>query len=514
MALRSEIAELLAGFERRMKFINIVRALLDYRYPDPIRRMIPDKVVLDNIVVAVLVYIKDRTLGSEQRCTLADITRFLEDISDILPDKGEIECRVLARHIVVDVLQNGGILTEYLTFCSADATFRPMPVRLLNEEKGCYHLTDDAFDFLFRSKEIESELDYSVTRFRMMEYMKRDNYEEALDASRELVSRIRGMKTTIDDFLLRCREDLSRITVDQYESIISRIRNLLESEYRELSEIQESARERARTLEAARRSGISDEKSQKHRLALLEIISNISLTIGEQRTLINKRSVLADSYQELIRDHFSLSLFERMDFEKDILAPLRRPGAPLADAAKKLLYPFFKPELEKRFSLENLYLPQSPLVEEREQPGIALALEEDGESEVIGRRNARFVAILHDLLAYAGERTSFRISDFIQSHTLGELLDRCRENTLPDLLLSLCTRQEIDIEEWKGGERVPINPDGEFELAWVLEQLPESLLGIRKLLFRSLGKSFTFSIEAEGERRLVDMSDFEVEVIK
>ena len=248
MALRSELVELLAGFEKRMKFINIVRCLLEYRYPDSIREMIPEKKILDNIILAVLVYMKDRTLGEEKSCTIADVERFLEDLSDVIPNGEQIDCKVLARYIIVDVLQNGGVLTEFLTYFSNSASFLPMPIRLINEEKGSYHLTDDAFDFLFRSKEIESELDYSVTRFRMKEYMKRNNYEEALDASRELVSRIRSMKITIDDFLLRCREDLSKITVDQYESVISRIRSLLEDEYKELTEIQDSAKDRMKTL--------------------------------------------------------------------------------------------------------------------------------------------------------------------------------------------------------------------------------------------------------------------------
>ena len=70
MALGSEVSELLSGFEKRMKFINIVRCLLDYKYPDNIRAMIPDKKILDNIVVAVLVFIKERTLGTNQLCTL------------------------------------------------------------------------------------------------------------------------------------------------------------------------------------------------------------------------------------------------------------------------------------------------------------------------------------------------------------------------------------------------------------------------------------------------------------
>ena len=33
MDLRSELSELLAGFEKRMKFINIVRCLLDTNIP-------------------------------------------------------------------------------------------------------------------------------------------------------------------------------------------------------------------------------------------------------------------------------------------------------------------------------------------------------------------------------------------------------------------------------------------------------------------------------------------------
>ena len=136
MALRSELKELLADFEKRMKFINIVRCVLDYKYPDVIRKMFPDKLVLDNVIISVLVYIKDRTLGTEQNCTLADIENFLEDLSVVLPNADSINTAQLARYIIVEVLQNGGILTEFLTFNSKTESFEPMSVRLLNEEKG------------------------------------------------------------------------------------------------------------------------------------------------------------------------------------------------------------------------------------------------------------------------------------------------------------------------------------------------------------------------------------------
>lgn len=513
MPLRSELKELLSDFEKRMKFINIVRCLLDYKYPDEIRAMIPEKKVLDNIIVAVLVYIKDRTLGTNQNCTLSDIENFLEDFSVVLPDGENIDAKILARYIIVEVLQNGGILTEFLTFNSKSETFEQMPVRLLNEEKNCYHLTDDAFDFLFRSKEIESELDYSVTRFRMKEYMKRDNYEEALGASRELVSRIRNMKVSMDDFLLRCREDISSITVDQYENVILRIRSLLESEYKELSEIQDEAKKREQILEDAQQNGVSNEDISKNRLALHEIIRNISLTIEEQRILINKKTTLAESYQTLIRDSFATDRFKRLNFEKEILRPLRSMGDQLGDAAKFLLFMLTKPALPKHFSVENFYAPQSKIDDQNKELGIDINAEEDNQAKQMQIRNIRNRNIIFDFFAFADGKTDFTISEFVSSLRVSELVDYCEENALPNIILSLFSMQELDIEAWKNSEHFTTIPNGEFELSWCLEEIPQETLYMKKIVFHRLDRQFSFSANVDGMQRRIDMTDFEVEVI-
>lgn len=514
MALRSELSELLAGFEKRMKFINIVRCLLDYKYPDHIREMIPDKRILDNMIVAVLVFIKDRTLGTEQTCTIADVERFLEDFSVVLPANYNTNPKILARYIIVDVLQNGGVMAEFTTFYSASESFEPMSIRLINEEKGSYHLTDDAFDFLFRSKEIESELDYSVTRFRMKEYMRRDNYEDALDASRELVSRIRNMKVSMDDFLLRCREDISKITVDQYETVVGRIRSLLEDEYKELTEIQAAAKERAKNLEEALQNGVGTEDTQKHRSALKEIIENISLTIDEQRTLINKKASLSESYQALIRDNFVVNRFERLNFERDILSPLRKMDTSLGDAAKFFLFMLTKPEFDKKFSVENFYAPQGKISENEAEEGLDIAGEETDYEKQIEIRNARFRNISCDLFRFMEHKDHFKISDFIDSLRVSELKEYSIENALPSVMLSLFAMQELNIEEWKNGERFTVIPNGEFELAWCLEEIPDEYLQIKQIRFKKINSNFSFSAEQDGYERKIDMTDFEVEVVR
>lgn len=513
MALRSELKELLADFEKRMKFINIVRCLLEYRYPDEIRSMIPDKKILDNVIVAVLVYIKDRTLGTNQSCTLTDIENFLEDFSVVLPEGESIDTKVLARYIIVDVLQNGGVLTEFLTFNSKSATFEMMPVRLLNEEKNCYHLSDDAFDFLFRSKEIESELDYSVTRFRMKEYMKRDNYEQALDASRELVSKIRNMKVSMDDFLLRCREDISGITVDQYENVILRIRSLLESEYKELSDIQEEAKNRKKILEDAQQNGVSSDDIRKNSLALHEIIQNISLTIEEQRILINKKNTLSDSYQMLIRDSFATDRFKRLNFEKDILRPLRSMGDQLGDAALFLLSMLSKPALPRHFSVENFYAPQNRLDNQKDEPGLDLSAEEDFQAKQTQIRNIRNRNIMFDFFEFTQDKPSFNISDFVSSLRVSKLVEYCEENALPNVILSLFSMQELDIDAWKTSEHFITVPNGEFELSWCLEETPREALYMKKIVFNRLDSQFSFYADFDNVQHRIDMTDFNVEVI-
>ena len=82
------------------------------------------------------------------------------------------------------------------------------------------------------------------------------------------------------------------------------------------------------------------------------------------------------------------------------------------------------------------------------------------------------------------------------------------------MLLTLFSMQELDIEGWKNEEHFTVVPNGEFELSWCLEEIPQEHLQVRKIRFTKLERPCSFECTLDGKRHSVDMTDFEVEVFR
>ena len=99
-----EIRSVLDGFENRMKFINIMQCFVRNSFPDHIRKMIHgESQILTNIIIAVMVFIEEKTLGIHQSCSMTDIAEFIEEFSLLLPKEYDIEPKQMARYIVIEV---------------------------------------------------------------------------------------------------------------------------------------------------------------------------------------------------------------------------------------------------------------------------------------------------------------------------------------------------------------------------------------------------------------------------
>ena len=343
--------------------------------------------------------------------------------------------------------------------------------------------------------------------------MKRKNYSKALTQSRELVARLRNMGHSLDDFLLRCRESITKITVDEYERIVGQFRTLMVDEQRELQEIHKTALREAEAIKNALESGADTEEARKNLRELNEINKNLDLTITEQRSLINAKNLASDSYNQILRDSFAIKSFERMNFDQDIMVKLRRMGDGLGDAVLTLLWPLASPGLEKKFSIENFYAAYGYITNEEDEPGLKIDNEDEEAERRIRERNELYLDICRSFFAYAQDKTSFEIKEYIHSLSVDELMKWSTGGYFPNTLMTIYQTGKIDLEELRNTEDVIVaEPLGELDLLWILSKLPKEYLGMQRLQFTTSDESFDFDMRDGEDSIRIQMTNYMVEV--
>jgi hypothetical protein len=462
----------------------------------------------DNLILMVMVFIMDSTLRYGERCTKQSITAFLRELSDIYgyaPEKAE----TLTDYIVTDVLQSGGKIRLFDTFNSGEEQFRKQSsLILIEQQSGSYVLTNEAYEFLFRTKEIDSELDFSVNRFKLQEFIKRGNYAKALRESRELVSRVRNLKTRMDDFMLRCRTNINAVSIDEYEEIVKQVKDSFEDENKQISDI--------RNLVSAKLQKIADaeihedENIGQTEKNIREILENIDTVISELGRVFNQKFTLSELYAELLDDSFLYLQSGRFDLEQELLFPLQKLNLSDSKNIGKLFAPLYRPTLPHLFGIDFFYRRQNSIRENSRDDGIDMGTEDNSES-IADIRNRRYINIIKSLLSYAEKKPVFRLSEYVESLSEDILKEQLQEKALPDVMLKLYGRGEIDVADWREETKDIIVPVGEFDLSYCLSELPDELVQMQKILIHRPDGEFTFSDDTGISIR---MNDIQIEVIK
>lgn len=505
--ISAESKELLQDFEKRMRFVNLIKYWLQRSKPTEIRELLHnDDDKTDNLILMVMVFIMDSTLRYGERCTKQDITTFLRELADVYGYEPE-SAKMLTDYIVTDVLQSGGKVRRFDTFDSHEEEFREQgSLILIEQQSGSYVLTNEAYEFLFRTKEIDSELDFSVNRFKLQEFIKRGNYGKALRESRELVSRVRNLKTRMDDFMLRCRTNISEVAIDEYEEIIAQVKDSFEDENKQLSDI--------RTPVSAKLQAIADSEIKKDEnigqteQEIREILENIDTVISEQSRVFNQKFTLSELYAELLDDSFSYSQVGRFDLEQELLLPLQKMHLKESKDIGKLFAPLYRPSFPNLFGLDFFYARQNVIRESSSDDGIDIASEDTAENAA-DIRNKRSVDIIRGLLSYAENKPVFCFSEYIESVPKEQLQYQLQEKSLPDVMLKLYGLGEIDIAGWRSEQQDIIVPVGEFDLSYCLSELPEKLVQMDSILIYKRDEVITLSDDAFGS---IKINDFNIEV--
>ena len=473
----------LEGLDRRMQFVAVVEAIVRRSGRDMDLERLFEPQELDSVILAVLVFIMEETLAENRECTLDNIEQFLASLLDQYKSGFPADrLHDLADYIVKVVLKNDGE-PRYYTLLNPAKGFQRMRVDFLSDKQQemgssyriTYQLTDQAYEFLFRTKEVENELRFTLEELKLRELIRRKNYKKAVRQSAGLTQMIRQKKRELQQFQDRIRDNILTVDVGEYENLIKGTFELLNEEYGMMQEIRGMLRLAYEHLkEEERLQGALDADMLKAMSEMEQIRHNLDIAVSEQRGMILERHSISDVYAGIMKEAFARRLMNRFDFEDEILKPMERLNEAQMPSVNKLLNPLFMPEFKKWASIASFYQPQAKLKQQEERPeGIETEnLTEDEEARAAQNRNTLHIALIEQLLYFSStHQDGFRLSAFIQhlQQSGGFPDQQTGQATLFQAMLRLYEAGIVDILRWKTEKpEVVDNASGEFDLEYCL----------------------------------------------
>ena len=527
--------DFLEGFEKRMQILAAIDSIVNRRNRNMEIENLFEYAQLDNIILSVLVFIMERTLTEDERCTLDRIAAFLDGI---LPayglDFSAATTHTIVEYIIKDILQNGGE-ARYYPIMKYGQGVTPVRIRLIDDkledgEQGyvvSYQLTNQGYDLLFRTKEVEQEINFTIEELKLRELIRRKNYKKAINQSGNLRQMIRQKRNEISQFVEKIRSNIYDVDISEFEKLMNSTYALLEEEYGIMNEIRDMVElSEQRLLEEENSRGSLDEEMKKARREISLIRRNIMSTIDEQKQVILERSSLSRIYKEVIQDSFSLSLSKIYDFEQEILTPLEQCDENAIFSLWQLLNPLFKPSMDKNLNLLSLYERQARIqAEDESRDGLAVeVMDEDMEWLKIQKTNNANIELIRALLEWAGLKgESFRFSEFhayLQSRP--EIYNQViEEELLFKSILKLYDLSKIDIAAWqKERDEAIANATGELDVSFCLHSIEydtPDLYGIKSIEIKKQDENMFAGevIYRQGDiiyRRNIIFSDLLIEV--
>lgn len=522
--------DFLNKFVKRMEWLGVANSIINRKGKNvEIESLFKDN-EMTNIIISTLLFIMEKTLEENNECEMYHIERFLEElihnyyISNI--DKEKI--RDISNYIIKDILQNNGQRLTYTTKNYDKNSNIEIGIRLIsdkivddgNSRKIVYMLTNQGYDFLFRTREVDEEIKLTIEQLKLREYIKRKKFNSAVRQSIELINLVRQKKKEIENFILSIRQNIHTVDVEIYEELINSTYSILTEEYEIMNEINEMvAQAENKIKEEFENSREIDEKIIQARKDLFDIHHNIGVVITEQRDLITSRYNLTELYMDTIEKSLEFSFIKRYDFEETILKPLEEYSFCL-DNLYHIIRPLFLSRKIKHLSVPSIYEEQIIFRETESPDPLLIDIEEyddTKEKKRIEEINQAYIDVVRLII-----ENSMTYKEITLSTILGNLKTNNKElynNVIRNkyifrIPLKLYDIGNIQIKNfYKSGEKVIMTPTEEFNLEYCLVSLEgmEDIANIEELQVEKLSSEIeeTYIFEEDGLslKETIKMSD-------
>ena len=486
----------------------------------------------DHLFYDVLLFIMEYSLSETGGCSMREIAGFLsEDLRfyDVTLDPESTDR--LAEYIVKDILQNGGSVLSRPVFRHETKQWEEVTVRLIEDRLSdenilLYRLSEQGYDFLLRTKEIDSQFEGWVSMLITKQQLERRNYKESFHQARQSLQILRRQQTAFEEFIQAIRRDLRSVENNAYSRMIGTFYENLKTEQEITKETIRIIREYRREMSRQKDRLLEQEDaSLEESLEYLRKMSEILETImdAENELLGNRISVRKIFESMLEASLLSEAGTRRYDFFETILRPAVHMHDEELAVFTKLKRPLLVPKTDKILNIGLLYAPQRNLEEEDLESERILQEEAEEDLRRISRekRMELYRKTFRSLVLYAETHDSFTVKEFVTfcdreaEETDSEFLSDSKSFFL--MFLDLYALGTIDFEALRGE---PVREDEaaeEFDIHQMIQRLdiPASDLTVQTLRLEAKSGSDIYILRNEEDENLsYGMNGLEVRVTR
>lgn len=465
-----------------------------------------------NLIYSVLCLIMEKSLKDEE-CTYSDINKFLMDLITQYYDihLSENSIYELSKYIIMRVLKNEGAMFLFEAKDYENNRSKIYQYHLVNQEnskvdptKSTFSLSEEGYMLMLNSFEIDQKLKIEMESFIAEESIKRQNYKDGVMAIRNLENLITSQIQSIDNFILRTKENVLYIEVEEFNDSYNKNLNILRDQnkkFRELKQIIIKEKGKVRKL-------IENNLEREYMNSLIslgEMEKGLQRIIEKATKLISKHIDFSEEYVKALHNLSYLYNNDKLNIKEKLLKPIEDDINKIENI-HLLLNSLFTPKVPKRLNLDKIFEEQRVEKKEEIEEGVNIddLPYEDEESEINNVFQEKYMKIVRSIFKYIYNNKNTELKCLIEDYEKKsneeyfELIPSIRLFT--EVMIELIKIGEIDINEFLNEyiQSYATEKTNIFDLKSVLYEVlinDNSLKGIKIIRFIKKNDSETLEIK-------------------
>lgn len=408
------------GLDERMKNISVfmpILGLLDKtKYPYDML----------SLGIMVMLFILENMLEHKKDCTFEKVAYCVRDLIELrYKEKLAPELSLeITQTLIREYLMNKGTpfdmqYFDYETGLEKTYKFHLIEYDLteVKEKRVNLKLSPEGLEFLFKTREMYSELQITIAQLYLRQQIKRGVFDGALRTVDELLLSVQNVKKKIQQY----EDQIKRNVLDAskqgaYETHLDNVNQQLEREKEIFVELQELIEYTLDQHYSGRLSTKEDDAIQK----ITQIQRKLREIIYEHDSLFRDKlrlqKTMTDALQSLILNAFDT----RINFDTDILQQVIKNGVGLENL-RMILDPMFSYRKNGRFNPQRIFLEQSVRIQSAEKPSDewedeeTLRKAEEKAKEIQKERDGRLEMYLKLLLTPLLDLAEVRVHDILRA---------------------------------------------------------------------------------------------------